>query len=131
MKKFGCNKLARDLVKKKLDAQNIRSSFRTLSKLEHIEALKTKLLEEADEVVRANNPQELIEELADLSEVILALTKLLGLSSEKIEEKRRQKKSGCGGFEEALYLEHIEVPLDSDRISYFLGQPHKYPEILD
>ncbi|WP_395463290.1 MazG-like family protein [Wolbachia endosymbiont of Cantharis cryptica] len=63
-----------------------------MEKDEYIERLKDKLLEEAKEVIASKTPDENLEELADLLEVIHTLGKESGLSIEQIEEKRISKK---------------------------------------
>lgn len=78
-----------------------------MEKDEYIERLKNKLLEEAKEVVASKTPDETLEELADLLEVIHAIGKESGLSIEQIEKKRISKKQERGGFENHIYLDHL------------------------
>ncbi len=63
-------------------------------------ALGAKLAEEAQEAAEAiGNRQPLVEELADLTEVMSALTTLLGIDHQEILNAARQKIWERGGFE--------------------------------
>lgn len=64
-------------------------------------ALKDKLVEEADEVRQAEN---MIEELADVEEVIDALIEAYGLDRDAIELAKADKRAKRGGFSTGQYL---------------------------
>ncbi len=66
--------------------------------------LRHKLIEEAFEVWRSNGDA-LVEELADLSEVVRAISDHLGVDLEEVEAVRRRKREERGGFDQLLYLE--------------------------
>jgi len=68
------------------------------------EALKTKLLEEMDEVQAAKTDEELIEELADLYEVLSSLVLAKGVSEERFLEIVKAKNEKRGSFKEKFYL---------------------------
>lgn len=61
--------------------------------------LRQKLTEEAHEIVGATDRESLIEELADVQEVIIALAKHHKISVTDIEARRQKKLSDKGGFE--------------------------------
>ena len=68
-----------------------------------------KVVEEANEVHDAiENRTQLIEELADLEEILLALREKSGISVEEIEVIRLKKLKERWGFEKHLFLSWIE-----------------------
>lgn len=76
---------------------------RKASDEEIIELLKHKLVEEANEVLNATSHENLIEELADVLEVLKALTVKQNLT-EQVFEKRESKFLERGGFDEGIVL---------------------------
>lgn len=98
---------------------------------EYISRLNDKLIEEAQEVIAAKTTDELMEELADLSEVIHVLAQANGLSMEKVEDARVAKKAKKGGFEKRIYSDFVEMPSDHSGIGYYLARLDKYPEECD
>ncbi len=65
------------------------------------QALKDKLVEEASELREA---EDIVEELADVQEVLDALIEAYGLDRGALELARADKKAKRGGFSEGLYL---------------------------
>jgi predicted house-cleaning noncanonical NTP pyrophosphatase (MazG superfamily) len=66
--------------------------------------LRQKLVEEAYEVSEAA-PNQVVEELADLAETVLALSRHAGIEPVEIEQARRDKRAARGGFDHAVYLQ--------------------------
>lgn len=95
------DKLIRDKIPEHLDAKKISYSIHESDAREYSLKLREKLQEEVNEFLQDNN----IEELADIMEVVLALGKDLGVSSEEIEKVRVKKIEDRGGFEKKLILE--------------------------
>jgi len=60
--------------------------------------LRQKLIEEAHEIVGATDRESLIEELADVQEVIIALAKHHKIQSSEFECVRKKKLLESGGF---------------------------------
>ncbi len=71
------------------------------SQAEYVEKLYEKLLEEAIELAKDRNP----EELADVLEVIEAIKVLNGWTTEEIEVIRLKKLADRGGFDQPIILE--------------------------
>ena len=97
-------KLIRDkLPELVLKERNEVLNTRIADESEMLSFLKQKIVEEANEVFNAKNNSELAEELADLLEVIRALS-----TKQKIVEsmflKREEKHSQRGGFEKGIIL---------------------------
>jgi predicted house-cleaning noncanonical NTP pyrophosphatase (MazG superfamily) len=88
--------------------------------------LKKKLVEEANEVLEARDVPYIIEELADVNEVIQSIMKIYGISKYQVELARTVKRESKGGFDEGLYLQTFSVPAE-DNYNYQLEK--KYTEI--
>ncbi|OGB84016.1 hypothetical protein A3F66_06610 [candidate division TM6 bacterium RIFCSPHIGHO2_12_FULL_32_22] len=69
-RKFRSDKLWRDKIVDEVEASGSKIHFKVLDDNEFKEQLKHKFIEEAEEVFASRNKQELIEELADILEVI-------------------------------------------------------------
>ena len=102
------NKLVRDKIPEiiKRTGKNYRTTV--LDDYAFEKELKEKLKEEMDEVLKAKNTEELVEELADLLEVIDALSRHCGIDSSQLELVKEQKKLDRGGFEKKFYLLDVE-----------------------
>lgn len=128
MKKFKMGKLVRDNMVNILSSKGITVSDRTMNTKEYQHHLKIKLIEEAHEVIDSQSPDELLEELADLSEVIRALAEANAISTKQIEEARARKQEQKGGFDQRIYISHVEMPSGHSSINYYLDRPEKYPQ---
>ena len=96
-------------VANKISASDYR--VRYLAPQETLEELKTKLLEEAQEVFEAYGNEDktyLKEEIADVIEVIDAILYHNGIALTEVLQIRDAKKERKGGFEKGLYLESID-----------------------
>lgn len=95
-----CNKLVRDKIPAIIEADGQVPSVRILADEEYTAALEQKLDEEVGEFHRDKN----LEELADILEVVYALTENLGCSKEQLMEVYQKKHDRRGGFRDRVYL---------------------------
>ncbi len=95
------NKLVRSKILHMLESKSIPYSSHIASQDEYRDKLYEKLVEEAGELSRDRNE----EELADLLEVIEAIKKLNNWSSSDIENIRLKKREERGHFEDPIILE--------------------------
>lgn len=128
IKSFKMNKLIRDHIPNLMLAKGIVMHNRIMEKEEFIQKLKDKLLEECQEVNQSLTTEELLEELADVLEVIHALSETLNLPIEQVEKKRIEKRKQKGGFEGKIFNHHVDIDEENPSITY-LSQTKRYPQI--
>jgi len=124
--RFIFNKLVRDRQSAAMQDPRIVMNSRILEHTEFILELKKKLVEESDEVVAASG-DELIEELADLKEIIDALMKVCNIKEETVQVARQKKLDERGGFDKRIFVAYADIPRDSNVYEYCMKQPEKYP----
>jgi predicted house-cleaning noncanonical NTP pyrophosphatase (MazG superfamily) len=101
------NKLVRDKIPAIIEGTGKSFNTRILSEEEYIQELQNKLQEELEEYLNAPDHPNAIEELADMLEIIHALTAIHNLSIEELEQVRVKKAADRGGFKDKIFL--IEV----------------------
>lgn len=132
MRAFRSNKLWRDKANDILEeCHGSIIHWRRLDDKEFDKELRLKLLEEASEVKVAHSKVELIDELADVFEVIDSLCKLHALSKEEIVASQKAKVEKRGGFAGRKYVTIAEHQEGSFGEKYCLADPEKYPEVSD
>ena len=129
MVKFTAEKLVRDRIPELMQSQGLVVSQRRITGPALVEALRSKLLEEAKEAA-ASSPQELLEELADVLEVLLALSTATGSSMEEVEAARLAKRADRGGFSDGVYVSAVEAEPTLPVVRYYLARPEQYPVSL-
>lgn len=130
MRVFKQEKLWRDKMIAKAELQGSVLHWRRLDDAEYDQQLRVKLLEEADEVLDAQSPDELMNELADIYEVFSSLCVLHNFSKEEIIAIQDKKRAERGGFDERKFVDTAEHPDGSYLAEYCLAEPEKYPEII-
>ncbi|MBD2846626.1 nucleoside triphosphate pyrophosphohydrolase [Paenibacillus sp. IB182496] len=98
------NKLVRDRIPEIIAAGGKTCRTRTLDEAAYRSELLAKLKEESAEYFAAERPEEALEELADMLEVMRALAVTHGVSWEALEALRERKAEARGGFAERVYL---------------------------
>lgn len=126
---FRLEKLVRDRIPEIMAETGNAVEVLTLDHKAHINALKEKLKEEVEEVFRAKSREEIIEEIADVAEVLDALALKLSIRKSEIEEKKRNKSIKKGGFDRGIFVKTVELPSDSLLAMRFLEEPGKYPRL--
>jgi predicted house-cleaning noncanonical NTP pyrophosphatase (MazG superfamily) len=101
------NKLIRDRVPQIIKAGGRRPVTHVLDEDSYHAALLAKLVEEAQEASTAA-PEDLPAELADVVEVLQALTVTVGTTWDELLSLAADKRSQRGGFQQRLFLESVE-----------------------
>ena len=129
MRQFYQNKLWRDKAIENLERTGSVVHWRRLCDSEYDQQLRLKILEEAHEVSTATSRDELINELADVLEVIDAIAALHGLTQDEVSRTKEAKQSERGGFFGRKFVTIAEHPTGGPGEAYCLAQPEKYPEV--
>lgn len=99
------NKLVRDNIPSIIENNNEVAITRILNDDEYRNELYKKLIEEANEVISSKTTKETLEELADVLEVIIAISKLESKNLDDVIEIANQKRLKRGGFDKRIFLE--------------------------
>jgi predicted house-cleaning noncanonical NTP pyrophosphatase (MazG superfamily) len=97
-------KLVRDRIPEIVANRGLVKRFRVADPSEMPSLLRAKLIEEMAEFSAATDAIAMIEELADLLEVIRALGRLCGSDPDALEAVRARKASERGAFEAGIVL---------------------------
>ena len=128
--KFKTNILVRDKMVEKMQAEGILVDYKKLNEKDYENALRDKIVEEAQEVAAEKNREKLIYELADLLEAAQTLADTLGINALEILKARKEKREKSGGFTKKYFTNFVEVKNDNPAIEYYLERPKKYPKIV-
>jgi len=129
MHKFQQNKLWRDKMPVAMETRGSIVHIKQLTDAAYDAELRSKLLEEAEEVRVSHDAEALLQELADLYEVIDALCVLYNISKEQLIAAQAKKREERGGFYERAYVTIAEHPAGSFGEKYCREEPKKYPEL--
>ena len=102
------NKLVRDRIPEIILQRGESVRTAVLEKQALVKALREKLVEEAYELLDANDMQSVRAELADVREVIDALVNKLNINEDDIKIEQAQKREERGGFEKGIVLVETE-----------------------
>lgn len=103
MSKIIYNKLIRDRIPEIIRAAGKQYETVVMFEEEYIQALRSKLVEEAEEAQLAS-PDDLVTELADMQEVIETLMRVYGITPEQVNAMQAARRDERGGFEQRLKL---------------------------
>lgn len=99
------NKLVRDDIPNIIEKDNEIPITRILTDKEYKQELYKKLEEECNEVICSTTKEETIKELADVLEVIKAISELNDSNLDKVINEADSKRKKRGGFQKRIYLE--------------------------
>ena len=100
------NKLVRDNIPSFIARDKQIGHFYTMTEVDYNAALEHKLSEEVSEYLESRETME----LADILEVVQAIAEMHGLTFEQLWDMKEEKRKRCGGFNNRLFLEKIEIP---------------------
>lgn len=132
MRVFKQNKLWRDKAVEIMEqSHGSKVHWRCLSDAEFDQQLRIKLLEESHEVATAKDRNELINELADIYEVIDSLAQVNQIFHDEIRAVQIKKLTERGGFSGKKFVTIAEHSAGSFGEKYCLADPEKYPEVFE
>lgn len=100
------NKLVRDRIPEMIEQAGKVARWRQLSEDEFREALRAKVVEEAVELLEADDAA-ICTELADLAEVLDAVLRAYSVSAETLAITRGERNAERGAFETRTFLESV------------------------
>jgi predicted house-cleaning noncanonical NTP pyrophosphatase (MazG superfamily) len=101
------NKLVRDGIPGVIRANGQTPITRILNNQEYNQSLLHKIEEETVELIEAKDPEEILNESADVMELLLANLALHNLTQADLEAYRKQKLAEKGGFQRRIFLEKV------------------------
>jgi len=131
MRKFYQNKLWRSKIAEQKEKNGAIIHFVELSDAEYSEELGMKLIEESEEVLNANSPDEMMSEVVDILEAIDCLLALHNVDYADILALKEQKKSQSGSYSDRKVVEYVEYPDGSEDALKCLENSEKYPELFE
>jgi predicted house-cleaning noncanonical NTP pyrophosphatase (MazG superfamily) len=131
LRKFKQNKLWRDKAVDRLEQTGSKIHWGRLDADKFEKQLKIKLMEEAEEVCRAKTKESVLEELADILEVVTSFCELHEVTLQDITDLQQKKHQERGGFQGRKFVTVAEHPIGSFGEKYCLNDPEKYPEIIE
>ena len=102
------NKLVRDRIPEIIGLSGKTFTSRLLPEDEYLLELNKKMHEELAEYETATSSEDALEELADLLELIHAVTEYYDSTVDELEQIRADKATKRGGFEERIFLMEVE-----------------------
>ncbi|MFA6391153.1 MAG: nucleoside triphosphate pyrophosphohydrolase [Patescibacteria group bacterium] len=108
MKDVEYNKLVRDRIPEVIEASGDECQYEQMEEDEYRTMLREKFVEEAKELIAADGKDEIINELADLLELVEAVQDLEQISPDDVADKKNMKKEERGGFENRIKLISIK-----------------------
>ncbi|MDK2956245.1 MAG: hypothetical protein PWQ57_1741 [Desulfovibrionales bacterium] len=109
------DKLVRDYIPSKIEEGGEQVKKAKFSGEYLLRLLKDKLVEECFEVLDANNHESIIEELADVNEVIDTILKTINSNRHELAEYQENKAQKAGGFSEGYVLLETTNPLPTSK----------------
>lgn len=105
MKRIYYQKLIRDKIPEKIINRGSELETRRLSKVEFLKELLKKAGEESGELfLKSKGKKEIVEEIADVLDVIDEILKLKKISPKQIADQKKKNLEKKGGFEKRLFL---------------------------
>jgi len=102
------NKLIRDKIPEIIKSKGKVPKVSVLTEEKYRKALKEKMGEEVKELLEAKTNNDILNELADIQELIKAIAKNHRITIKAVENKRKKKKRERGSFKKKIFLKYID-----------------------
>lgn len=121
------DKLIRDRIYTKMLNQNSVVRLKQVSSQSQLlYYYKAKLVEESNEAFSTQSEQDLLEELADLVEIIHGIAYVIRTDFEAIEKVRLSKRQTNGGFVQGIIVDTVQIEEENELAPYY---DEKYEKI--
>jgi len=127
--KFKYAKLVRDKIPELIKKSGAKVSQKKLSEASYLNELKRKLIEEGEELSLAKKREAILDELADIQEIIDSLLITFNYKLKDLKNIQAQKNKRNGAFQNKIYINHIVADESFDWLEYHLKNKQKYPLI--
>ena len=132
MPTFQFNKLIRDKILQLHIDVGHTMTYHNLKGEALKEKLRDKLHEEADEIpIRSRADDEVIEEIADVQQILDDLKREYSITSEQVSKVQKAKFDKKGGFADGIFIETVTLPERDEWVKYYRKSPEKYPELRE
>lgn len=102
------NKLVRDSIPDIIKADGGKPCIKVLDDVSYETTLRQKVIEEAHELAESATDDEIMNELADIMEILESIMKHHRLSLEDVNRCKETKKQKRGGFDKKIFLEYSD-----------------------
>lgn len=129
---FLYEKIIREKLLERVIAAKGTYNYTELTPEESLKELLLKLQEETEEVVSTTSTKEMVDELADVMEVIECLLDVKGLTMSDLQKARQQKDNSRGKLRYSEKVHTITLPEISEfqhELSYLRQNNDRYPEL--
>lgn len=132
MPTFQLNKLVRDKLPAIYKSLGQKASLKKQTKAQHSKALLRKIIEETTELMQVKkSKKELIDEVADIQQVIDDFKKLQAISDIDVKNKQHKKSKKTGGFLNGKFVQTLELKDEDAWVKYYRAEPSRFPELGD
>src|SRR5438067_6832928 len=98
------NKLVRDLIPRKIVDAGDRAVFTLVRRDEELQAMRRKIVEEANELSVAETREQAVSEIADLLEIVKVYRERLGILDTEVYQEANRKRAELGSFQAGFLL---------------------------
>lgn len=128
MLKFKFDKLVRDKIVDTQIATGAKPKYHTLDPDAHVAALVDKIIEEAREIIQADEDA-VTSEIADVQQAVDDLIELVGITADQVAAAQQKKNEKAGAFKKGIYVEYVEVADNDPWVEYYRKNADRYPQI--
>jgi predicted house-cleaning noncanonical NTP pyrophosphatase (MazG superfamily) len=128
MPTFRFNKLVRDKIVEHQIAAGAQPHYHQLDDEHHKAELINKIVEEAREILQADQA-DIASEIADVQQAVDDLKAKFSLSDAAIAKAQQAKNNKNGSFKKGIFVDYVEVAEGDKWVVYYRKNSDRYPEI--